>query len=106
MDFNSRPLKKHQIILVSILVGFLLLNQAFCQPAPIKIGISKASPNYVNWLKRAYSSIQTVDLYTLPLAEAVLQLGKCDGLLLTGGEDVYPGRYGKEYDTLRCTEMN
>ena len=26
----------------------------------------------------------------------------CDGLLLTGGTDIYPGRYGKEGDTLRC----
>jgi putative glutamine amidotransferase len=106
MDFNTRSLKKHQSMLISMVAGFLLLNHAYCQPVPLKIGISKASPNYVNWLKRADSSIQPVDLYTLPVAEAVLQLGLCDGLLLTGGEDVYPGRYGKEYDTLRCTEMN
>jgi putative glutamine amidotransferase len=106
MDFIKRSLKQHQIILISMVAGFMLFNHAFCQPAIIKIGISKASPNYVNWLERADSSIQTVNLYTLPLAEAVQQLGQCDGLLLTGGEDVYPGRYGKEYDTLRCTEMN
>jgi putative glutamine amidotransferase len=60
----------------------------------------------VNWLKRADSTIQPVNLYTLPVSEAVQQLGQCDGLLLTGGEDVYPGRYGKEFDTLRCTDMN
>jgi putative glutamine amidotransferase len=106
MDLIKRFFKKKSHILISMVAGFLLLNHAFCQPAYLKIGISKASPNYMNWLKRADSSIQTVNLYTLPLAEAVQQLGQCDGLLLTGGEDVYPGRYGKEYDTLRCTEMN
>ncbi len=34
--------------------------------------------------------------------DAVTALEKCSALLLTGGLDVYPGRYGKEYDTSRC----
>ncbi len=88
------------------MTGFLVPDRASGQPAPLKIGLSKASPNYVNWLKRADPSVQTVDLYALPITAAVQQLGRCSGLLLTGGEDVYPGRYGKEYDTARCTEMN
>lgn len=91
---------------IILLTGILLLNQTFCQPVPLKIGISKASPNYITWLKRSDPSIQTVDLYTLSVSSAVQQLSHCSGLLLTGGEDVWPGRYGKEYDTLRCTEMN
>jgi len=33
-------------------------------------------------------------------------LNGCSGLLLSGGEDVYPAWYGKEFDTSRCTEMN
>ena len=86
--------------------GLLLLNQASCQPVSLKIGISKASPNYIHWLKLADSLVEPIDLYPLPIAEAVRQLAQCGGLLLTGGEDVYPGRYKKEYDTLRCTEMN
>ena len=93
-------------ILIFILTGFFFLNQALCQPAPMKIGLSKASPNYVNWLKRADPSIQTIDLYKLTFSMAIQQLGLCSGLLLTGGEDVWPGRYGKTSDTLRCTEMN
>ena len=93
-------------ILTVLLTGLFFLNQALCQPAPMKIGLSKASPNYVNWLKRADPSIQTIDLYKLTFSMAIQQLGVCSGLLLTGGEDVWPGRYGKASDTLRCTEMN
>jgi len=76
------------------------------QPAPVRIGLSKATENYVNWIHRADPSIETVDLYALPVPDAVLELSRCSGLLLTGGEDVTPGRYGKAYDTARCTEMN
>lgn len=93
-------------VLTGFIAGFLLLNQANCQPAPLKIGISKSSSNYVNWLKRTDPSVQTIDLYLMPISVAVQQLSQCSGLLLTGGEDVYPGRYGKLADTLRCTEMN
>ena len=102
MKYIRKPL----FIFFSALVGLLFLNQTFCQTVPLKIGLSKASPNYVNWLKRADPAIQTIDLYLLPIAAAVKELNQCSGLLLTGGEDVWPGRYGKLADTLRCTEMN
>jgi putative glutamine amidotransferase len=106
MGIHRQLLIRQLITFIIIAGGSLWFNPAACQPAPIKIGLSKASPNYVNWLKRTDPSIQTIDLYLLPIAVAVQQLGTCSGLLVTGGEDVYPGRYGKEYDTARCTEMN
>ena len=106
MGIGKHHLKKHLCRVIIVLGGFLLQSLGFCQPAPSKIGISKASPNYVNWLKQADPSVQTIDLYVLPISTAVQELSQCSGLLLTGGEDVYPGRYGKEYDTVRCTEMN
>ncbi len=85
----------------------LLLSMAGCaREIPVMIGISKASPNYLNWLKRSDSTLLTKDLYSLPIDSAVLALNGCSALLLTGGEDVYPGWYGKESDTGRCTEMN
>lgn len=93
-------------LITCILLSVFITGSVFAQPAPLKIGVSKASPNYVHWLRSADPSIVTVDLYPLSIEEAVKQLSQCNGLLLTGGEDVYPGRYGKEYDTVRCTEMN
>ena len=72
----------------------------------VRIAISKASPNYVNWLKGVDSTIEIVNLYPMPLDSAILALDHCSGLLLSGGEDVYPGIYGMESDTARGTEIN
>jgi putative glutamine amidotransferase len=89
-----------------ILAGLILLTQGCSRPVPLKIGLSKASPNYERWLKQADSTLVLINLYLLPSDSAVMALLECDGLLLTGGEDVYPAWYGKESDTARCTEMN
>ena len=77
------------------------------QRKPLKIAISKAVPeasyiNYVNWLKTADSTVICQDMYHLSIDSALLVFEEFDGLLLTGGTDVYPGRYGKEEDTARC----
>jgi len=88
---------------------FLLLHAATsCQkslPPPV-IAISKASDNYINWLKRADSTVQYVNLYPLPVDSALKILNSCNGLLLTGGEDVFPGIYGDAGDTARCGKIN
>ncbi|MFH1295732.1 MAG: gamma-glutamyl-gamma-aminobutyrate hydrolase family protein [Bacteroidota bacterium] len=73
---------------------------------PTIIAISKASDNYVTWLKRADSTVQFVNLYPLPVDSALSQLEHCSGLLLTGGEDVFPGIYAEAGDTARCGEIN
>jgi len=80
-----------------------------CQPetgTPLRIAISKASPNYINWLKRADSAVVIVNLYPMPVDSAMEILRSCSGLLLSGGEDVYPGIYGMEGDTGRCPEID
>lgn len=92
--------------LFGFLAGLFLLLMGCTHIASLKIGISKATPNYERWLLRTDSTLTLVNLYTLPVDSAVMILGTCDALLLTGGEDVYPGWYGKAKDTLRCTEMN
>ncbi|MBN1199202.1 MAG: gamma-glutamyl-gamma-aminobutyrate hydrolase family protein [Bacteroidales bacterium] len=86
--------------------GLLVLLMTFtaCQrmlPPPV-IAISKASDNYINWLKRADSTVRYVNLYTLPFDSAFTVLDQCNGLLLTGGDDIYPGIYDRENDTARC----
>jgi putative glutamine amidotransferase len=96
---------------VYLLIAGMLLAQFFtaCRQnavKPLRIAISKASPNYVNWLKQADSTVEIVNLYALPIDSAMMALERCSGLLLSGGEDVYPGIYGMESDTGRCTEMD
>ncbi len=93
-------------LLQFILIGLLIVNQGCSRSAPLKIGISKTSPNYERWLKQSDSAVVLANLYNLRIDSAVIELSECDGLLLTGGEDVYPAWYGKESDTGRCTEMN
>jgi putative glutamine amidotransferase len=69
----------------------------------VTVAISKATPNYIAWLKKADSTVNYINLYTLTTDSALKVLASCSGLLVTGGEDVYPAWYGKEYDTARCT---
>jgi len=71
---------------------------------PITIGISKGAPeeyygNYSRWLSDADSTIICVDLYHMPLDSALLLLEECSGLLISGGPDVYPGRYDRPQGT-------
>ncbi|MCK4677641.1 MAG: gamma-glutamyl-gamma-aminobutyrate hydrolase family protein [Bacteroidales bacterium] len=71
------------------------------------IAISKGIPDnhygaYGKWIESNGADVKWVDLYTLPFDSALIMLDKCSGLLLTGGPDVYPGRYNKAYDSSRC----
>ncbi|NOX85255.1 MAG: gamma-glutamyl-gamma-aminobutyrate hydrolase family protein [Chlorobi bacterium] len=74
---------------------------------PLKIAITKEKPakyiaNYSNWLKRYDPGVILINMYPLGIDSALKVLKTCDGLLVTGGEDVYPGLYGKAFDTVRC----
>lgn len=74
---------------------------------PITIAISKASgdpvyKNYINWLKASDSTIKIIDLFQQNTQEAKKLVDISDGLLLSGGPDPHPGRYGKTEDTSRC----
>jgi len=84
----------------------LLMLSCEMKESKLKIALSKSSPNYVQWLKRVNPDIQIINLYTLNKNVAIEALCNCDGLLLTGGEDVYPGWYGKETESSRCSDLN
>jgi putative glutamine amidotransferase len=96
-----------------LLSGFLILLLSLCsQPAiqehlPVRIAVSKKGSAagfayYDQWLRSADTGIVLIDMYTPGMDSAAIVFITCDGLLLTGGTDVYPGLYGKEYDTARC----
>jgi len=74
---------------------------------PVTIAISKGEPAeyygaYGKWVEAADSTVIWIDMYHMSLDSALMLFESCDGLLVTGGPDVYPGRYGKAYDTIRC----
>lgn len=103
-NFVSSPLFLFLILLISC-------NEEKVNDEKFLIAISKASPvekyqTYISWLQRADSTIEWVDLYSLGLDSARLVIENCDGLLLTGGEDIYPGLYGKMIDTALCDKPN
>jgi len=74
---------------------------------PTKIALSfiygtLEDDNYINWLKDVNAQTEVVVMYNVTKDSIEIVFSECDALLLTGGRDVYPGRYGKEYDTARC----
>ena len=97
-----------------LIVSLLLISLACTcekEAEPVRIGISKALPdqyygNYARWLKTADSTIICVDLYHIPTDSALILLDQCSGLLISGGPDVYPGRYGREGDTVKCGSID
>lgn len=90
--------------LFMLLTGTAISVQA--QENPL-IAISKGSSSesylaYGAWLKNLDPEIHWIDMSVYTVDSALSMLERCSGLLLSGGEDVYPGRYGKESDTARC----
>jgi putative glutamine amidotransferase len=101
--------------LLYLLILLVITGFSGCQNSesdnPIKIALSRAVPeekyqNYFRWLKSVDTNIIFLDMYHLSFDSALALLNECDGLLLTGGEDVYPGRFDRENDTGRCTEID
>ncbi|MBK7213035.1 MAG: gamma-glutamyl-gamma-aminobutyrate hydrolase family protein [Bacteroidales bacterium] len=86
------------------LVAILLIScgKSSMKHRPIKLALSSATDNYINWIHRIDSTVVIYDLKNLKPDSAISILKKCDGLLLTGGEDVFPGFYGQISDTARC----
>jgi putative glutamine amidotransferase len=73
----------------------------------IRIAISKeksdnSTTKYADWLLRHTSEIEYFNLYPMGIDSAINILKTCNGLLLTGGRDVFPGNYGNIDDTARC----
>ena len=99
--------RKHLIytLILSFLFVFSSCEQS--QKQKLTIAISKAKPivyygKYSEWLLKGNPDIELINMYELGVDSALKVLADCDGLLVTGGADVYPGWYGKLADTARC----
>jgi putative glutamine amidotransferase len=93
----------------SILTSFFLLSFYSVLPAisgPKIVAVTRISANYSNWLKQADSTILLVNLSEITIDSALHLLDDCSGLLLTGGEDVNPGLYGKPELKKECQDIN
>lgn len=103
-------IKRYNLVRSNLITLFLCITiMSVAQPsshAEIKIAVTKAAKNYINWLTKGDSTIIAVDLYNLPLDSAIAVLSECSGLLVTGGEDVQPSLYGKDAFQTLCKEMD
>jgi len=95
------------IYLFSFIIFSSCSSQKINDTEQITIAISKGAPAdsygaYGEWLLKNGSTIKWIDVYHMDLDSALILFDDCDGLLLSGGPDVFPERYGTEYDSNKC----
>lgn len=97
-----------------ILLGLLsifILSACAEQKEPIKLALSKGHPydayqNYHHWIASQDSTIVIDEMYNQTLESALKDLEDCDALLLSGGADIYPDRYGKLNELEQCGSID
>ncbi len=111
---QNKRLKNNIIKTLSVMTGtaIILVLSAYLSSCHIfskepKIAFSKGGDypgyeRYFDFIKKVEPDAKLIDLYSMKLNDAAKELESCDGLVLTGGPDVFPGRYGKAYDSSRC----
>ena len=72
----------------------------------ICIALSKSAPNYIAWLNALHDGLDIIDLYALPLDEALRQASTVAGIVLTGGSDIHPSLYGRDEDLPYCRNID
>lgn len=95
-------MKTYKSLAILLCFAALLLSCNNKKHEPLRIALSSASANYEKWILRTDSTAVTVDFAKMPVDSALNLLASCDGLILTGGEDVMPSYYGKTADSARC----
>jgi len=93
--------------ILKILIIITILSSCQKEPEMI-IAISKGagSPHYENyskWVESIYPNAKCINLYTLSADSVNKVMEICDGLILSGGPDVHPGRFDKVADTAICS---
>jgi putative glutamine amidotransferase len=94
-----------------IAAGLLIFVFGCSQTGETNIAVSyisgePANSNYANWLKHHNPEVKLFVMNKLPADSVEIVMNLVSGLLLTGGEDVYPGHYGQAEDTVKCGPIN
>ena len=88
---------------VSVIILTLTVAYSFGQ---LRVAVSKTSESYEAWLQGADPYVAVVNMYGMTVDSALFVLSTCQGLLLTGGEDVNPSHYGKLNELSKCEEID
>ncbi len=94
-----------------LFMALLLVAGCSQQDNPIKIAVSyisgnPANSNYIKWLKSVDTIAEYVVMNKIHRDSVEIVFDDCSALLLTGGEDVFPGNYGQAEDTVNCGRIN
>jgi gamma-glutamyl-gamma-aminobutyrate hydrolase PuuD len=89
----------------TIVIVVLLLATGYSL-GQVRVAVSKTSDSYEAWLKGADPYVVILNIYGMPVDSAVFVLATCQGLLLTGGEDVNPFYYSNLNELLKCGEID
>ena len=97
-------------IIIAVFWGFILegcnshVQQPKIENVHVVIGISFNNPerSCENWLKDLNPDCQIIDLSKVSRDSIQLALKLCNGIVLTGGCDIDPGRYGKGDEIRKC----
>jgi putative glutamine amidotransferase len=89
-----------------VLIVSLLILSGLNSVGQVRIAVSKTNEKYEAWLRRADPDVVTVNMYGMPPDSARIVLSTCSGLLVTGGEDVYPDNYGKGNEISKCEDFD
>ncbi|NOU48160.1 MAG: gamma-glutamyl-gamma-aminobutyrate hydrolase family protein [Bacteroidales bacterium] len=97
-------------VVLFIMVVIAACSNLSSENRPLKIAISRERKDvdvrYGTWLEYQKKPMKFINLYDIPYDQVLDSLRTCDALLLSGGEDIYPGLFGKEQDTNRCGTIN
>ncbi|PCH68994.1 MAG: hypothetical protein COC01_02590 [Bacteroidetes bacterium] len=72
----------------------------------ILISKCKSDSSYRNWLKRFENNIRTVDIYSSSRDSLDHYLAMASGILISGGKDIAPDKYGKGDEVARCGKID
>lgn len=90
-----------------LLLFALFLQLTASAQTNLRIAISRCSGSekyvrYAQWVKENAADAVIVDLFSMPIDSALKMLATCHGLVISGGPDIHPGRYGRAGDTAQC----
>lgn len=94
------------LLRTNVLILIIVSGTIFSAYSQVGIAVSKTSQHYEQWLKSAGESVVPVSMYSLRIDSALALLSTCNGLLLTGGEDVDPVTYGKANEIYKCEAID
>jgi putative glutamine amidotransferase len=90
----------------ALLLIFMFGSSFACSQTCILLSKTYGKGEYEQWLLRQDAGLKLVSLYHVRPDSVAYWLNRAEGFLFTGGEDIYPGRYGQEKDTIDCGEFD